>query len=334
MPTTAVVLKVEPLSGGRRLAIDPMSGMGLGVGKWGGVDVGVVGSGVGVSLDGGVGGGVGTDTLGDNAGVGLSVTEGVGAGIVGTDAFDDDGDEDDDEGDDKDDDEDDKDDDTLADVFHPLGCDITGSIGAKSVDKTKDSNPAHHSSRLLQAKKGTPKPSPKPTPRPTPKPTHIPTAVPTAVPTTAPTHAPTTSPATPPNPVIQPPGLYQNIFQYTVPMFGVLSEDIRNSLLITQLFATDPTSVVVGSQPFDLSPFTPAQAARIIFAATPTAVGGWVNGTSVPFEVTRAVAVSSLTIVTTLVPIGDSRPPLVNTAAVGVINPSVLRTVNPDTCTA
>ena len=158
----------------------------------------------------------------------------------------------------------------------------------------------------------------------------------TSTPTARPTTRPPTLKPTPPVPTaaptlqgIQPAGLYQNTFQYVVPTFGVQSRDIQHTLLITQIFADDPSTLVIGSQPFDLTAFTPAQATNIILAIRPTALN-WTQTFSVPFEVTRSIQQDALTIVTTLVPTGSTT----TTAAVAVINPSVLQILNPDTCTA
>ncbi len=148
-----------------------------------------------------------------------------------------------------------------------------------------------------------------------------------------PTRAPTNRPIAPPVLTVYPPGLYRNTFQYTVPTFGVASADIQNTLLVTQIFLTNTalpaTAIVIGSRPFDLTPFTTAQAARIIFVAKPTSVD-WTTALSVPFEVTQAITENDFAIRMTLVPTGTPT----TTASVAIINPSNLQVLNPDFCTA
>jgi hypothetical protein len=113
----------------------------------------------------------------------------------------------------------------------------------------------------------------------------------------------------------------------------VASADIQNTLLVTQIFLTNTalpaTAIVIGSRPFDLTPFTAAQAARIIFVAKPTSVD-WTTALSVPFEVTQAITENDFAIRMTLVPTGTPT----TTASVAIINPSNLQVLNPDFCTA
>ena len=138
-------------------------------------------------------------------------------------------------------------------------------------------------------------------------------------------------------------GVYQLAFNYAIPSFGVKYADLDQIFLDVFVFSPDfpnpaqpKATIVIGSQPFSFPPSYNSKNSNIpvtIFHTRPTSVD-WVSAKTIFFEVKTPGFVSlEATLDDYNMPPGALPKVTRSTAAVGVVNFTVLKVANPAVCT-